>query len=218
VLRRRKLHKRSDSNSNISKLPKAQTVDAAMRQAHEQVQAAVVRGSPFLSSAQRKLIVERAAEHRLGQAEANRVQSCIDLVSADPAPPGRDRAQARPHAGRTADPRRHRLFGAPRQSSKEGLKKGISPGVRRAGWAWLKRSKSLAQMNPGRGAKRPRSIRLYAMQSGKGRILLRAVLPTCPGRQWLGLFRPNMARTQIIASSMGFFWPPPCIFWTTAEV
>jgi len=43
----------------------AQTVDAAMRQAHEQVQAAVVRGSPFLSSAQRKLIVERAAEHRL---------------------------------------------------------------------------------------------------------------------------------------------------------
>jgi hypothetical protein len=49
----------------------------------------------------------------------------------------------------------------------------------------------LAQMNPGRGAKRPRSIRLYAMQSGKGRILLRAVLPTCPGRQWLGLFRPQ---------------------------
>jgi ABC-type uncharacterized transport system substrate-binding protein len=43
----------------------AQTVDAAMRQAHEQVQAAMVRGSPFLSSAQRKLIVERAVEHRL---------------------------------------------------------------------------------------------------------------------------------------------------------
>jgi len=26
------------------------------------------------------------------------------------------------------------------------------------------------------------------LQSGKGRILLRAVLPTCPGRQWLGPF------------------------------
>jgi putative tryptophan/tyrosine transport system substrate-binding protein len=41
------------------------TVDAVLRQAHEQVQAAVVRGSPFFSSAQRKLIVERAVEHRL---------------------------------------------------------------------------------------------------------------------------------------------------------
>ena len=30
------------------------------------------------------------------------------------------------------------------------------------------------------------------MQSGKGRILLRAVLPTCPGRQWLGSF-PSIA-------------------------
>jgi len=40
-------------------------VDAAIRQAHEQVQAAVVRGSPFFSSAQRKLIVERAVEHQL---------------------------------------------------------------------------------------------------------------------------------------------------------
>src|SRR5215472_11078834 len=48
-------------------------------------------------------------------------------------------------------------------------------------------------MNPERGAKRPRSIRLYAMQQGgKGRILLRSVLPTCPGRQWLGPF-PSMA-------------------------
>jgi putative ABC transport system substrate-binding protein len=43
----------------------AQTVDAVMRQAHDQVQAAVVRGSPFFSSTQRKLIVERAMEHRL---------------------------------------------------------------------------------------------------------------------------------------------------------
>jgi putative tryptophan/tyrosine transport system substrate-binding protein len=41
------------------------TVDAVIRQAREQVQAAVVRGSPFFSSAQRKLIVERAVEHRL---------------------------------------------------------------------------------------------------------------------------------------------------------
>jgi putative ABC transport system substrate-binding protein len=41
------------------------TVDAVIRQAHEYVQAAVVRGSPFFSSAQRKLIVERAVEHRL---------------------------------------------------------------------------------------------------------------------------------------------------------
>jgi len=41
------------------------TVDAVLRQAHEQVQAAVVRGTPFFSSAQRKLIVERAMEHRL---------------------------------------------------------------------------------------------------------------------------------------------------------
>src|SRR5262249_26368101 len=40
-------------------------IDGAMHQARELVQAAVVRGSPFLSSAQRKLIVERAAEHRL---------------------------------------------------------------------------------------------------------------------------------------------------------
>jgi putative ABC transport system substrate-binding protein len=41
------------------------TVDAVIRQAREQVQAAVVRGSPFFSSAQRRLIVERAVEHRL---------------------------------------------------------------------------------------------------------------------------------------------------------
>src|SRR5262249_61081088 len=49
---------------------------------------------------------------------------------ANPAPSGRDRAQARPHARRVTDPqhaRRHRLFGAPWQSSEEGLKEGISP-------------------------------------------------------------------------------------------
>src|SRR5262249_14499673 len=57
--------------------------------------------------------------------------------------------------------------------------------------ALVSTSKVLAQMNPGRGAKRPRSIRLYAMQQGgKGRILLRSALPTCPGLQWLGPFPP----------------------------
>src|SRR5215813_9781878 len=62
-------------------------------------------------------------------------------------------------------------------------------------------------MNPGRGAKRPRSIRLNAMQQGgKGRILLRAVLPTCPGRPTAGAFSvPDMTRTQMIANSTGFF-------------
>jgi hypothetical protein len=52
---------------------------------------------------------------------------------------------------------------------------------------------------PGTGAKRPRSIRLNAMQqqSGKGRILLRSALPTCPGPSngW-GLFhRPARRAT-----------------------
>src|SRR5262249_24336672 len=44
---------------------------------------------------------------------------------ADRAPPRRDRAKARPRAARARDPqhaRGHRLFGAPRQSSKEGMK------------------------------------------------------------------------------------------------
>jgi putative ABC transport system substrate-binding protein len=45
--------------------PGADAIDAAMRQARELVQAAVVRGTPFLSSAQRKLIVEHAAVHHL---------------------------------------------------------------------------------------------------------------------------------------------------------
>jgi putative ABC transport system substrate-binding protein len=43
----------------------AEGIDQAIRQARDKVQAAVVRGSPFLSSTQRKLIVERAAFHRL---------------------------------------------------------------------------------------------------------------------------------------------------------
>src|SRR5262249_43746698 len=39
----------------------------------------------------------------------------------DPGPPGRGREQARPHAARATHARRHRLFGAPGRSSKEGL-------------------------------------------------------------------------------------------------
>src|SRR4029453_11881247 len=41
---------------------------------------------------------------------------------ADPAPPGRNRTQARLDAGRVAGPDGHRLFGTPGQSSKEGLR------------------------------------------------------------------------------------------------
>jgi ABC-type uncharacterized transport system substrate-binding protein len=43
----------------------AEAIDGAMRRATELAAAAVVRGSPFLSSPQRKLLVERAAAHRL---------------------------------------------------------------------------------------------------------------------------------------------------------
>ncbi len=43
----------------------AEGIDQAIRHARDKVQAAVVRGSPFLSSTQRKLIVERAAFHHL---------------------------------------------------------------------------------------------------------------------------------------------------------
>jgi putative ABC transport system substrate-binding protein len=42
----------------------AEGIDQAIRQARDKVQAAVVRGSPFLSSTQRKLVVERAAINR----------------------------------------------------------------------------------------------------------------------------------------------------------
>jgi len=44
----------------------------------------------------------------------------------DLAPPGRDRAQARPHAGRAKDPDSYRLFRAPRQFSKEGIRKELA--------------------------------------------------------------------------------------------
>ena len=120
---------------------------------------------------------------------------------ADPAPPGRDGAQARPHARRgpsTRPPPSAIRCGG--QSSKEGLKKGISCRVRRrAGWAWLQRSKSLAQIDksPDRAnATKEAFGSTRCKQGGKGRILLRSVLPTCPGRQWLGPFVPNMARPQ----------------------
>ena len=52
------------------------------------------------------------------------------------------------------------------------------------------------EQTSGRRRRHLRSIRLNGMQQGgKGRILLRAVLPTCPGRQWLGLF-PSLAATN----------------------
>ncbi|MFL6835006.1 MAG: ABC transporter substrate-binding protein, partial [Xanthobacteraceae bacterium] len=45
--------------------PGAEAIDAAMRQTVGEAQAAVMRGTPFFSPTQRKLIVERAAAHRL---------------------------------------------------------------------------------------------------------------------------------------------------------
>src|SRR5262249_55062258 len=71
---------------------------------------------------------------------------------ADPAPSGPDRAQDRPHSRRTTDAHRHRLFGAPRQSPKEGLKQELAPGYAAALVAST--NKSLAQMN-----KSPRWLR-----------------------------------------------------------
>jgi hypothetical protein len=59
----------------------------------------------------------------------------------------------------------------------------------------------------GQGQRHLRSIRLNAMQqSGKGRVLLRAVLPTCPGRQlgW-GLFRGPCDETVRNPSSLWHF-------------
>jgi putative ABC transport system substrate-binding protein len=45
--------------------PRPEAIDAAMRQTVAEAQAAVVRGTPFFSLAQRKLMVELAAAHRL---------------------------------------------------------------------------------------------------------------------------------------------------------
>src|SRR5215831_10456986 len=64
---------------------------------------------------------------------------------ADPAPSGPDRAQDRPHSRRTTDAHRHRLFGAPRQSPKEGLKQELASGYAAALVAAM--SKSLALVN-----------------------------------------------------------------------
>ena len=64
---------------------------------------------------------------------------------ADPAPSGPDRAQDRPHSRRTTDAHRHRLFGAPRQSPKEGLKQELAPGYAAALVAST--NKSLAHNN-----------------------------------------------------------------------
>src|SRR5262249_9682780 len=56
-------------------------------------------------------------------------------------------------------------------------------------------SKSWAQMNPGTGAKRPRSIRLYAMQqSGEGQIPLRSAL----------LYLPRRSMAEAFSSPWGF--------------
>ena len=47
-------------------MPQPEAVGAAMRQAlAEGAQGAVVRGSPYFSSVQRRLIIDSAAEHRL---------------------------------------------------------------------------------------------------------------------------------------------------------
>jgi putative ABC transport system substrate-binding protein len=47
-------------------MPQPETVDAAMRQAlAEGAQAVVIRGSPYFSSVQRRLIIDSAAKHRL---------------------------------------------------------------------------------------------------------------------------------------------------------
>jgi len=69
---------------------------------------------------------------------------------ADPAPPGRNRAQARPHSGRAADAHGHRLFGAPGQSPKKGLNR---PGLKLAGdglLAWDPRAIALIGLAVGR--------------------------------------------------------------------
>jgi ABC-type uncharacterized transport system substrate-binding protein len=51
---------------NFIEMPQPEAVGAAMRQAlAEGAQGVVVRGSPYFSSAQRRLIIDSAAEHRL---------------------------------------------------------------------------------------------------------------------------------------------------------
>jgi hypothetical protein len=118
--------------------------------------------------------------------------SSTPLFFGRPARPWTRSSASSARCWKNCGPRRHPLFGAPRQSSKVRTEERNQPRGTPLRWLGLaQKEQTLGQMNPGRGAKRPRSIRPYAMQSGKSRILLRAVLPTCPGRQWLGLFRPQ---------------------------
>src|SRR5262249_4500614 len=86
---------------------------------------------------------------------------------ADPAPPGRDRTQERPHSRRTTDAHRHRLLGAPRQSPKEGLKQELASGYAAALVAAM--SKSLALIN-----KSPAGVR-----ATKNRSALQSLLSWC---------------------------------------
>src|SRR5262245_18322763 len=86
---------------------------------------------------------------------------------ADPAPPERDRTQDRPHSPRTTDAHHHRLFGAPRQSPKEGLKQELASGYAAALVAAM--SKSLALIN-----KSPAGVR-----ATKNRSALQSLLSWC---------------------------------------
>jgi len=100
------------------------------------------------------------------------------------------------------------------------VRRGISSRVRRcAGWAWLQSSKSLAQMNPERGAKRPKSIRLYAMQQQgeRAEFYFDPLCQLAPAIKWLGPFRPQYGAAPNNRQCHGVLWPR-CIFWTTAEV
>src|SRR5262249_22433808 len=128
----------------------------------------------------------------------------------DARPPRRDRAKARPHSGRATDLHGHRLFGASWQSSKEGLKKGIRPRYAAALVGTGPKEQIFGADEPRTGAKQPRSIRLNAMQSGKGRNstssrsanLPRPLMVGAFFRSGLGGSRPSM-RISIWAPQIG---------------